>query len=68
MSERFESYKDAFNAAVKLARELNREVGLIAQTEYGRKGFNVFLLPRKENRYGHELRTQVVHPSESLMG
>ena len=71
MSTYFKTYEEAFNAAVLLARDLKREVGL-EKVEYpilaDNCHFRVIRLPRPENRYGHELRCQVVGPDESLMG
>ena len=70
MSMRFEGpngYRNAFNYAVKLARELNRETGLYHQNEFGYDGYNVCHLPKPENRYGFELRCQIVKPDEPLM-
>lgn len=66
MSERHEDYKAAHTAAVKLARLLGREVGILRQKEFGRDGFNVYHLPKPENRYGFELRCQVVRPTDPL--
>lgn len=60
----FKTWKEAHTAAVKLARELNREVGLWAANEYGKPVFNIRSLPRPENRYGHELRCEVVGPTD----
>ena len=63
----FKLYRDAFNAAVIKARESKREVGLEKFKEYNTPGFRVFSLPNPENRYGFELRCQIVRPDEPLM-
>lgn len=60
-------YSEAFNAAVHLARSLQREVGLEAFKEYNTRGYRVFQLPKPELRFGFELRCQVVGPTEPLM-
>lgn len=60
----FADYKEAFNSAVDLAVRLGKEVGLEGFKEYGKPGFRVFHLPKPENRYGFELRCQVVRPDE----
>lgn len=65
MSQRwFTDYKEAFNAAIDLANLLGRETGLEAAKEYGKPGFRLHNLPKPENRYGFELRCQVVQPGE----
>lgn len=68
MGERYEDYQSAFNAAVKLARTLGREVGILRTSEFGKDGYNVYHLPSPKNRSGFELRCQVVRPDEPLMG
>jgi hypothetical protein len=64
VSERFSTWKEAHTAAVKLARFLNHDVGIWRAVEFGRDGFNIRSLPRPKNRYGHELRCEVVSPSD----
>ena len=66
MSTRFTDWKAAHTAAVLLARELKRDVGIWRQEEFGRDGYNIRSLPRPENRYGHELRCEVVSPDDSI--
>ena len=62
-------YEDAFNAAVRMARLLRREVGLEkGDNPLDGKGFRVFSLPKPANRCGHELRCQIVRPDEPYMG
>lgn len=63
----FKEYRDAFNEAVRLARLLGRETGIEAVKDYEGKGFNVLSLPKPENRYGFELRCEVVRPSDPPM-
>jgi hypothetical protein len=65
---RYEDYHEAFRAAVLLARKLGREVGLEKSPKgyYKKDGYLVIHLPKPENRYGHELRCQVVRPDEPL--
>ena len=61
-------YNQAFNAAVHLARSLKRETGLEkVNSPIDGKGFVVHSLPKPENRYGFELRCQIVRPDEPLM-
>ncbi len=61
-------YRDAFNAACDLARQMQREVGLEkADNPLDGKGFRVISLSKPENRYGFELRCQVVTPTEPKM-
>ncbi len=66
MSAFYTDYHEAHTAAVALARRLGREVGLEKFKEYTTWGFLIYSLPRSENRYGHELRCQVVSPDEPL--
>ena len=60
-------YKTAFNEAVKLARLLNKEVGLLAIKNHEGYGYAVRHLPRPENRCGNELRAQIVKPDDPFM-
>lgn len=53
------TYKQARAAAQSQANSMLMEVG-IERTSLG--GYTWFLLPRPENRYGHELRCEVVTP------
>lgn len=64
--DRFTDYKEARTAAIKLARLLGRETGILRQKEFGKDGFNVYHLPKPENRYGFELRCEVVRPTDPL--
>lgn len=58
----FRQYQDALDYARTLASEIEREVGLLKTQEFNRTVFSVFLLPKKENRQGHELQCEVVIP------
>ena len=62
----YQTWKEAHTAAVLLARQLGREVGLWKANEFGRTVFNVRSLPKPENRYGHELRCEVVGPGDPM--
>lgn len=68
----FTDYSEAYNAAVRRAREL-RDAGLpLEQCEQGLEHNELFgyfhfrTLPSPENRVGHELRCEVVRPSDPL--
>lgn len=63
------TYREAFNAAVKLARQIGYETGLLGVDcpLARREVFRVYILPRPEYRQGFELRCQVVRPDEPLM-
>ena len=62
-------YREAFNTAVKLARLLGRETGILkAHCPLARcEVFRVYILPKPENRYGFELKCQIARPDEPLM-
>ena len=60
-------YTKAFNEAVNLARLVKREVGIEKSKEFGKTVYNVKILPNKENRYGWELRCEIVSPNSPLM-
>lgn len=62
----FTDYKEAHAAAVLEARRSGKEVGLERFREYTTSGFRVFSLPKPENRYGFELRCEVVKPGDPL--
>lgn len=57
-------YYDAHKAAQDLADRIGREVGIERMTDHlcGGDRFSVKILPNSENRYGHELRCEVVAP------
>lgn len=58
----FSEYKEALAHAQQQANQMGRDVGLEAMTQFGRKGYSVFLLPAPRYRQGHELRAEVVSP------
>ena len=62
----FTDYKTAHTKAVNLARFLKKEVGIEATKEFGKSVFVVHHLPKLENRYGYELRMEVVAPTDPL--
>lgn len=64
----FADWKEAHTQAVLFARQRGKEVGLGKYRELGAKrdSFKVFPLPKRENRYGHELRCEVVSPDDPL--
>jgi len=66
MSRRFTHWNDAHVEAVLLARLLKHDVGIWRENEFGKDGYNIRSLPRPENRYGYELRCEVVSPSDPL--
>ena len=73
MSQAFKTYEAAFNAAVRKARE-HVAAGLAPeQAEQGLEHNSLFRewvirsLPLPKNRYGSDLRCQVVRASDPLM-
>lgn len=60
----FKEWKDAHTAAVRLARQLGREVGVLKAKEYTSTVYQVIHLPKPQNRQGFELRCEVVAPSD----
>ena len=62
----YRDWKDAHAAAVTLARQLGREVGILKAKEYTSTVFQVIHLPKPQNRQGFELRCEVVSPSDPL--
>lgn len=60
----FKSYDEARREALKKARALKRDVGIYAVKDYEGRGFNVGLLPAEGKRFGHELRAEVVKPTD----
>jgi len=66
MSNRYTTWKEAHTAAAKLARLLGRETGILGTKEFGKEGFNVYSLPQAKNRYGFELRCEIVAPGDPI--
>jgi hypothetical protein len=62
----FKDWKEAHTAAVLLARQLGKEVGILKAKEYSSTVYQVMSLPKRENRYGFELRCELVNPSDPL--
>lgn len=52
------NYQQAFQRACEQVIATGRDYGI----EKNAFGFAVFMLPRPENRFGHELRCEVVTP------
>ena len=52
---------DAYAAAKATAQKLADTLGFDYGVEKNAFGWSFFMLPRAENRYGHELRCEVVH-------
>ena len=69
MAEQFREYRDAFNYAVEWADKRNADCGIekVKCPFARREMFNVHFLPKPQNRYGFELRCQVVRPGEPRM-
>lgn len=55
----FKDYDEAYDSAQERASQGQRDIGI----ERIGGGFNVFYLPNPENRFGHELRCEVVTPN-----
>lgn len=51
------TYKEARAEAQHRANQTGYDYGV----EHDAFGYHAFALPRRENRYGHELRCEVVH-------
>jgi hypothetical protein len=64
----FKTWKEAHTAAVLLARELKRDVGIwrVSKGYYPTETFSIRALPKPENRYGHELQCEVVSPNDPI--
>ena len=60
----YTDWKDAHAYAVDLARSLKREVGILKAKEFNRTVFQVMHLPDARNRYGIELRCELVRPTD----
>ena len=61
MSQTFKTYEEAFKVAQESANKMGMSYGLEKGGIRGDES-TVFLLPQVRNRYGHELRCQVVYP------
>lgn len=58
----FSDWKDAHNSAQRQANLYARDMGVEKANEFGKTVYRVKMLPNPENRYGWELRCEVVHP------
>jgi hypothetical protein len=64
--DRYDTWKEAHIEAIMRARLCQCDVGIWRKKEFGRDGFNIRLLPRVENRYGDDLRCEVVKATDAL--
>lgn len=65
MSQTFPSYEEAKAYAIQQVRECQFAYGIEKAGALDPKGsYRVFMLPRPENRFGHELRCEPVEPSD----
>ena len=55
----FKDYDEAFSAAEEYGKLVRHDIGLEKASDYD-PGYVIFILPWPENRYGHELRCEVV--------
>ena len=62
----FTDYKEARNFAQSNANDLNLDHGIEKTSEFGKKGYNVKLLPTKENCHGHELFMERINAGDPL--
>lgn len=62
MSQNFYTYEEAKTYAVKQVREIRVAYGIEKALGPLQKGYNVIMLPRPENRCGHELRCEALEP------
>lgn len=64
MAEIFRTYEQARHRAQELANILGRETGIEARKGHYEPGYSVHTLPKFENRYGFELRLEIVEPTK----
>jgi hypothetical protein len=62
MSESFDNYPEARAAAIAKVRRFRSPVGIERTKPFGRTAFSVFFLPKKEHRFGFELRCEALEP------
>jgi hypothetical protein len=62
----FKDWKSAHSYAVELAHSCDMSAGIEKTKEFNRTLFAVSLLPRPENRNGHELRMEIVNPHDPI--
>jgi hypothetical protein len=59
-------WKAAHTAAVNLARQSGKEVGIERMQQFGKTVFLVHRLPAEQFRQGFELRCEIVRPDDPL--
>ncbi len=65
MTRFFHDYQLAYTYAVNLANATRQDVGIyITHDIQGKAGFTVDALPKKEKRYGRQLRCEIVSPGD----
>ena len=64
--ESFKTIEEARRFASKISRECNCDMGVEKAKEYTNTVYRVAMLPRPENRYGWELRCEVVKPTDPI--
>lgn len=62
MSESFKEYKAAKDFAIGKVREMRIAYGIEKNKLFNT--WSVFMLPKKENRYGFELRCEALEPED----
>lgn len=62
MTHSFTSWRESHSFAQAAANQLGRDMGIERMCEYGHTVFNTRILPMPKNRYGHELRCEIVEP------
>lgn len=62
-SKAFKDYDAAYKEASKLAKQVDKDYGL--EFNKSTKEYVIFMLPKEQNRTGHELTCQVVTKNES---
>ena len=67
MSQSFENYAEAYNAAVELGRQCKMDTSVRKCREFGRTVYNVNLLPKPEFRFGRDTEGEVVPLGAPLM-
>lgn len=66
MAQSHKTWKEAHTAAVLLARESKKEVGIERMVQFGNTVFLVHRLPAEQFRQGYELRCEIVSPTDPL--
>ena len=63
----FRDWHEARAHAQERANAIGVSHGVLATSEYGRKGFSVRMLPKPENCYGLEARAERVEPEVRIV-